>query len=230
MVRLWHAHIDEAWADRSRVARAIAWLSPLEQDRYDRFRRDVDRHMFLLGRAMARTLVARALGIGPDWAWREGPRGRPAIDAPVSFNIAHSHGLVVCGLSTRGDIGVDVECRHRAAIDRQLVRRFCAPAEVVDIEGRGEDGWRDRFLQHWTLKEAYLKARGLGIAVHLSDLSFAIGPDRIDVAFLGSLSGADPHWHFWLHALDGRHYVAAAVGARDRPAFALAPFPLDWLP
>src|SRR5688572_31176392 len=43
-----------------------------EHQRYGRYRHDTDRHMFLLGRVMARSLVARALGVGPTtWEWRE---------------------------------------------------------------------------------------------------------------------------------------------------------------
>ncbi|MCC7008553.1 MAG: 4'-phosphopantetheinyl transferase superfamily protein [Acidobacteria bacterium] len=233
VVHVWHARTDEAFEDDARLARAHAWLSPAETDRYSRFRREVDRRMFALGRVMARRLVARSLGIAADWPWREGARGRPELGAviapPLSFNLAHSHGIVVCAISRCGEVGADVECRHRAALDRQLVRRFCAPAEAADIEAAGDEGWRDRFLRYWTLKEAYLKARGLGIAVHLSDLSFTIG-DEITVAFSGSLAGTDPAWQFSLAELDGGHYVATAVGTARRPAFRLEPFPVDWLP
>src|ERR1051325_9885478 len=65
----------------SRISRAIDWLDPGEQERYNRFRAADDRQMFLLGRVMARSLVGRALGLPPTaWRWREGPRGRPEID------------------------------------------------------------------------------------------------------------------------------------------------------
>jgi phosphopantetheinyl transferase len=53
---------------------------------------------------------------------------------------------------------VDVEDRARAALDRNLVARYCSPAERAEIDAHGEAGWQDRFLQYWTLKEAYLKA------------------------------------------------------------------------
>jgi 4'-phosphopantetheinyl transferase len=192
--------------------------------------------MFLLGRAMARSLVGRALGVAPEaWPWREGPRGRPEIDRPacaVSFNVAHSGGVVVCALAHEAEVGIDVEDRRRTRLDRELVARYCSSAEAADIARAGDD-WQDRFLRYWTLKEAYLKARGLGIAVHLSDLSFTLGANgdaRVD--FLDSLAGSDPNWAFDLRDLDEAYYVAVAASTPHgmRPVFALDPLPPEWLP
>jgi 4'-phosphopantetheinyl transferase len=193
--------------------------------------------MFLLGRVMARTIVGRALDRRPDaWPWREGPRGRPEIDIPgvaLSFNVAHSGGIVVCAIAREAEVGVDIEDRGRARLDRDLVERYCSPAEVADINAQPGDGWRDQFLKYWTLKEAYLKARGLGIAVHLSHLSFTVsGPASVTVTFLDSLAGADDAWAFDLRELGDAHFVALAATAPQgiRPAFSLEPLPLDWLP
>src|SRR5678816_4274419 len=163
------AYVGHATAfagDASRIARALSWMTPAERDRYANFRHDRDRWMFALGREMARSLVAPALGVSPDaWTWREGPHGRPEIAEPVSalhFNLSHSAGVVVCALSRDRAVGVDVEDLTRRAPDPAIVTRYCSPAEAEDVCAQA-DGWRDRFLTYWTLKEAYLKARGLGI-------------------------------------------------------------------
>lgn len=235
-IRAWHAHVDRVWPSAASHDRALTWLSAAERTRYDRFRHDVDREMFLLGRTMARTLVGRALGVAPEtWPWREGPRGRPEIDrpgSPVSFNVAHSGGVVVCAIAHGAEVGIDVEDRRRAKLDRQLVARYCSSAEAADV-ARAGDAWQDRFLCYWTLKEAYLKARGLGIAVHLSDLSFTLGANGdACVEFLGSLAGSDPNWAFDLRDLGEDYYVAAAASTLQgvRPSFALDPLPPEWLP
>jgi 4'-phosphopantetheinyl transferase len=233
----WHAHIERAWPSAESHARGLAWLTPRERERYGRFRHDADREMFLLGRAMARTLVGRALGRPPDdWPWREGPRGRPEIDLPdaaLSFNVAHSGGTVVCAVAREAEVGIDIEDRTRARLDRDLVARYCSPAEAADVASQPNDAWRDRFLKYWTLKEAYLKARGLGIAVHLSDLSFNLAdPGHVTVEFLHSLAGADPAWAFDLRDLGTDHFVALAASTPKgvRPVFSLEPLPADWLP
>jgi len=191
--------------------------------------------MFLLGRAMARALVGQALGVEPlSWSWHEGQYGRPGLSnpsSPLSFNLAHSAGVVTCALSRDADVGVDIEHRWRPAVDPRLVRRFCSPAEVADIEGRGA-GWRDQFLKYWTLKEAYLKARGVGIAVHLSDVSFRLDGPEVRVEFLNSLAGADTNWAFALHESGDSHYIAVAspAPAGMRPAFVVDALPIDLLP
>src|SRR5262245_42763441 len=43
-------------ANADRIAQSIAWMSPAERERLDRFRHEDDRVMFAIGRIMARTL------------------------------------------------------------------------------------------------------------------------------------------------------------------------------
>jgi 4'-phosphopantetheinyl transferase len=237
-VRVWHATTDETWRDAARRPRALAWLQPHERARYDRYRRDLDRDMFLLGRVMARTLVARALDTAPlAWTWLEGARGRPEVGAPppasrsCSFNLAHSGGVVVCAVGHGRAVGVDVEDRQRAPLDPQIVRRFCSPAEIADIESRGLNGWHDPFLKYRTFKEAYLKARGLGIAVPLADLSFSVRDPIPRVEFRNAFADSADRWAFHLTELGPRHYLAVGAAAdRHAPAFSVEPYPSDLLP
>jgi 4'-phosphopantetheinyl transferase len=234
-VSVWHAHIDVLVNDAARAARALEWLSADERTRYSRYRHTDDRLMFLLGRVMTRALVGRAIGRPPTgWRWQHGPRGRPEVgdaDVALRFNVAHSAGLVVCALADDREVGVDVEDRQRRPLDRNIVRRFCAPAEVDDIDACGENAWHDRFLTYWTLKEAYLKARGLGIAVHLADVNLAIDGDGARLSFLGGLAGTDTRWVFRLAAPTPRHLLAVAAPVASGPVtFAIAPTPLEWLP
>jgi len=215
--------------DSSRIARTLSWMTPAERDRYANFRHDRDRWMFALGREMARSLVGAALNVPPhSWIWREGPHGRPEIAAPESglhFNLSHSAGLVVCALSRHRAVGVDVEDLDRRAPDPAIVTRYCSPAEAEDVCAEA-DGWRDRFLTYWTLKEAYLKARGLGISVHLSDISFTLAGGEARIGFLDSLAGTDDRWRFHLVRLEPHHLAAVAVETRDgaRPPFEVQPY------
>jgi 4'-phosphopantetheinyl transferase len=233
-VRVWHAHVDVLRRSGDSEARARTWLTPAEQARHARYRRDLDRDMFLLGRVMARAIVGDALAVAPTaWPWREGAHGRPEIDLPdceMAFNIAHSGGLVACAFTWHGEVGVDIEDRKRAAIERDLVQRCCSSSEAADVNARGE-AWRDRFLMYWTLKESYLKARGLGISVHLADLSFSLQKDDVQLERRGALD-ADDEWAFELITLHADHYlaVAAPVKGIDRPRFRFDPFPLAWMP
>ena len=228
-VRAFVADAAAFGADHDRVAQALGWMTPLERTRHDRFRHDADRAMFALGRLMARTLVGRALGIDPGtWTWREGPHGRPEIDRPATdlhFNLSHSAGLVICALARGRAVGVDVEDLARRAPDPAIVPRYCSPAEADDVHAHG-DRWRDRFLTYWTLKEAYLKARGVGISLPLSDISFTVDARGATIAFERSLTGADDRWTFHLWQPGARHLAAIAAEMADgvRPTFTVQPF------
>jgi 4'-phosphopantetheinyl transferase len=196
-VRAWYAPISDLAAAEMTHAR-LPWLSTDERARYDRFRADADRQMFLLGRIMARALVGAALGIAPGaWRWGEGPRGRPEIASPstaLRFNLAHSSGLV----------------------DVDVVRRYCSAGEVADIERHG-DRWHDRFLHYWTLKESYLKARGLGIALPLEQVAFRLEAGRAPRLCLeGALAAGDQaRWTFAFARPTDRHLLAVAASTGD---------------
>lgn len=220
-VRVWLTDAARLASDQPTLDRFLGLLQPAERTRYNAYHADADRFMFLVGRAMARTLVGQALGVpATSWLWREGSHGRPEaeIDAPgrpIRFNIAHSSGLVACALAEGRDVGVDVEDLERAAFDARLVRRCCSPAEAADVEAQPADRWPSRFLAYWTLKEAYLKARGLGISVHLPDISFSLDDPAPRVAFLRSLAGSDTRWTFLLQQPTAHHLLAVAASTTD---------------
>ena len=148
-VRVSYAPISDL-ADPVVLERALTWLGADERARYERFSGDNDRRMFLLGRVMARALIGEALGVAATaWRWRDGPRGRPEIASQptaLQFNLAHSAGLVVCALAVGRDVGVDVEDLARRPVEPAVVRRYCSPEEIRDIEGQ-HDRWHDRFFR-----------------------------------------------------------------------------------
>lgn len=208
------------WVDVSRVTpdEAAAWvlrLPPDERDRFHRYRHPLGAHEFLAGRLLIRGWLAALTGIpATTWRFTEGPRGRPEIaepSSPWSFNLAHSGGLVACVLSRLPDVGVDLEDLERRPPTRDLARRYCSPAEVADIERQPEAEQPRRFLTYWTLKEAYLKARGLGIAVHLSDLEFTIDGPHPTIAFRASLDGTNRGWAFELFRPTPRYLLSVAA-------------------
>lgn len=198
---------------------ALDSLTTVERARFDRFRHEDDRWMFAMGRLLARDMVGHAVGCAPRaLQWREGAHGRPEIAAPVTdvhFNLAHSAGVVACAVGRGRELGVDLENLYRRPPDPAIVERYLSPREAADVRGHGSN-WVERFLIYWTLKEAYLKARGVGISVQLADITFAFdesGDARI--AFSGSLSGTDDRWRFLWARIAPHHLIALAASARD---------------
>ncbi len=233
--------VSVCWVDVSAVSAgdAATWVVRLpqtERDRYTRYRHPLSAHQFLVGRLLIRGWLEALSGTpAAVWELKEGERGRPEIAAPSSpwsFNLAHSGNLVACVLSSVAQVGVDLEDLDRQPLTRDLARRFCAPAEVADIERQPEGAQTHRFLTYWTLKEAYLKARGLGIAVHLADLEFSVAGEHPTIHFRDSLVGTSQDWAFALFEPTPRYLLSVAVpqpAGLPRPDIAVSEVTLDAL-
>ncbi len=230
-----------AWVDVSSITAqdASAWASRLpqaERDRFARYRHPLSAQQFLVGRLLIRSWLESLTGTAAAaWELKAGERGRPEIASPPSpwsFNLTHSGNLVACVLSSVAQVGVDLEDLDRRPLTRDLAQRFCAPAEVADIERRPEAEQTHRFLAYWTLKEAYLKARGIGVAVHLADLEFTLAGEHPTINFRESLVGTSRDWAFALFQPLPRYLLSVAVpqvAGSPRPDITVSPVTLDAL-
>jgi 4'-phosphopantetheinyl transferase len=100
--------------------------------------------------------------------------GRPVVaaDVPLSFNASHSGPLaLVAVLEGDARVGVDVEVvRPRRRLDALARRVFDADEHAAWLQLRDQDARLRAFLEACTGKEAYLKARGVGITTPLRDV------------------------------------------------------------
>ena len=191
-------------------------LSEAERARAAQFHHLSDRWEFVLGRLMARHLLSGRCGVPPgDFTFAENAHGRPeivhpALDRPLRFNLSHSGGIVACVLGDRYQVGVDVERLDRPPVDPRVIRRYCSDAEQAALAALPEAARHERFLELWTLKEAYVKARGVGLTLPLRQVSFAMGPDGPgDVDFNGV--DVEARWMFAHTRLEPRHLLAVAA-------------------
>ncbi|HWA99115.1 MAG TPA: 4'-phosphopantetheinyl transferase superfamily protein, partial [Pirellulales bacterium] len=163
----------------SLLARYERLLNDDERSRYERYRADRAKRQFLIGRALVRTTLSRyEPSVSPEQWWFEANEyGRPEI-APgliataLRFNLSHTDGFAACAVAWENDIGVDVEFVARRTGGVHLARRFFSASEVDDLLRLPAEQQRDAFFDYWTLKEAYIKARGMGLAIPLGHFSF----------------------------------------------------------
>ena len=208
----------ERFADPADLARCRAVLTDDEREKTDRFRFARDRHSCLITRALVRTTLSRHHDVPPErWRFRTNGHGRPEIAAPASplrFNLSHTNGLVVCLVSRGRAVGVDVESLERAGRWVDLADRYFAPREAAALRRVNAAGRAVRFLEYWTLKEAYIKARGLGLALPLADFSFdlpARTPDDIEIRFTTAIDDDAARWQFGLTRIGRAHLAATAI-------------------
>jgi 4'-phosphopantetheinyl transferase len=103
-----------------------------------------------------------------------GAYGKPQIaDAALEFNLSHSGGALLLGLSRDRAVGVDLETAQRKTRPvAELARRWFAPAETAALEVLPADRQQAAFLRLWTAKEALVKAQGSGIGAGLHQAVF----------------------------------------------------------
>lgn len=151
---------------------APEWLTDFEQATVSGFS-GLKRREYLCSRWLIRQALAATSGIA-------GEQCRPVDGRPVCsvhppgwhLSLSHSHGLSACAVSARPGLGLDIEPLGRHPHWQKVVRRWFTPGEQAWLLAGNQC---EDFLKVWTLKEAWLKATGRGIAGNLQTLE--VGPD-----------------------------------------------------
>lgn len=206
-------------ADRERLR---AMLDEKERERHLRFRFERDRDLFLTAHVLARHALSVHTG-APAHGFRftEGEHGRPRLleAANVDFNLTHTQGLAACVVGPAGvDFGVDAEFLPRRGELMSVAERYFNPDELRVLQGlASEDEQRFRFLSFWVLKEAYVKARGIGLGLPLHALTCAPPPVEGDarIAMGPELSDDHSRWSHRVWKPTDEHLVA--VSAKSLP-------------
>jgi 4'-phosphopantetheinyl transferase len=115
----------------------------------------------------------------------------------------------VCLVSAHHEVGVDTELRTRAKSIVEIANTVFAADELRELLALEGDAQAERAVTLWTLKEAYIKARGMGLALPLDKFAFRFGADvRIEID--ASLGDDAAKWQFRTLAL-GPHVVSTAM-------------------
>jgi 4'-phosphopantetheinyl transferase len=214
-VHVWLA--PEALVDAPGVSAALrSLLPPDEVARLAGFRADPPRRLHLVARGLQRLMLSRLFPAAAprDWQFERSEAGRPSLAAAhgldVDFNLAHTRGLVVMAAGRDMQLGIDVE-RFERRRSLEIARRYFSPLEIAAFEALPADRQPRRFVELWTLKEAYLKAIGTGIAGGLGSMTFSwtSGAIRFERA-------ADPQaarWQFRQWEWGADHLLALACRA-----------------
>lgn len=164
-----------------RLAALRALLSPDEIVRADRYRSPRDGARFTAARGQLREVLAGYTQIPPkSITFQLSPHGKPALtgDGPA-FNISHSADLAVVAVACSGEpLGIDVEAIRTDLEFEDMARRFFAYGEVAALLALPPEQRTDAFFACWTRKEAYLKARGLGLLIPLDGFEVSLVPDE----------------------------------------------------
>jgi 4'-phosphopantetheinyl transferase len=176
-VHVWSAPLDR---ERSVIETLERRLTSDERERAERFYFEQDREHFIVARGLLRGLLAAYLGLDPiGLRFVYGPQGKPALASPsrscLRFNVSHSCGIALFAVAEDRAVGVDLEYYRPWLATDEVAERFFSAAEVDSLRGLAGPARQQAFFHCWTRKEAYLKARGDGLA---------FGLDRFDVSLV----------------------------------------------
>lgn len=162
--QLWYARL----AGQGEESRKSAVLSQDEWKRASRFQDPTSRARFV----SARTILRRLLGTYLDLPAGEvpleiGPEGKPKLGEGlgdrITFNLSHSGDWILLGFSGGSSIGVDIETESVFPGILEIASRVLATDEVAMLRELPPEARSAPFFRGWTRKEAFQKARGVGI-------------------------------------------------------------------
>lgn len=155
-------------------------LSKDERRRAERLVIPSARERFTVARALLRVILAQYTGTeAAGLAFAYGPHGKPELregSREISFSLSHAGDLLVVAVAGGCALGVDIEPMRPLDDLGAMARLVCSPRELEALDGLPQARRAEAFLSLWTLKEAYGKARGTGLAgVGRDDLASVTG-------------------------------------------------------
>jgi len=220
-IHTWFALPDLA-VSPARLSQYRSMLSGAETARYQRFHFPDDAHRYLIAHALVRTVLSKYADIQPDrWAFFHGDHGRPEIanhDIPaLRFNLTHTASLVGCVVTLENDCGIDAEKISPRHSPLGIAKRMFSDTEFQELQQLQDVAHLEYFFKRWTLREAYVKARGIGISFPTRKLGFEINSEgNIQVTFHADLRDNTQDWQFELLRPTPEHIAAVAIRINNR--------------
>ena len=213
-IHLWRFSLDVA---PSALEGCRQRLNGEEQQRADRFFREIHRNRFAVGRGRLRLLLARYLNTDPealDFTYND--QGKPSVDfgqpnGEYAFNLSHSGDqalLAVAGFST---VGIDIEACRESRDLLPIARRFFSTAEQAELLALPPEQHNAAFYQCWSSKEALLKAWGTGLSTPLDKFSVGVTPGEVGLRAIDLPAWSACPWNLYQVLVPEGYAAAVAV-------------------
>lgn len=177
--------VDVWFLDR-RVEPTRSWsevLEPEERARAEAFRTPELQARYVAAHALVRTVLSTYAPVRPaDWRYAHGPRGQPTlVGAPLDlrFSLSHSGAHAAVAVTVGRPVGFDLEEVDAGKDALAIAERFFTAAETEALRSCRNSEQASRLATLWTVKEAVLKARGVGLASGLGDVAVALEGERV---------------------------------------------------
>lgn len=147
-------------------------MSEQRRTKVKRFKNTIQKKCTLAGECLARKTLAEVTGENPDhFVILADEKGKLYCDdfSQIHFNISHSDDFVAVAVCDK-PVGIDIESVRKVSL--KLAKKVCTQKELEYIFKKlpDENDYLSqktehikRFLEIWTIKEAYFKCIGTGI-------------------------------------------------------------------
>ncbi len=178
-VHVWRASLDQP---SDIIAKLMPLLSQDEYQRAMRYYHPVDRDRFIVGRGILRKIISAYLALPPDrlrFAYNE--YGKPAVsddqnDCALNFNLSHSAELSLYAVTRGRVVGIDIEYIREDFATLEIAEHFFSKDEVAALKLLPMDQRTLGFFNCWSRKEAFIKAKGIGVSYPLDRFSVSLVP------------------------------------------------------
>ena len=116
--------------------------------------------------------------------------------------------MVGCALSFNCRVGLDLEFPQRQVELELLAKKQFSKMEQAQYFAQPTEQRRTTFFKFWNLKEAYIKATGLGLSEPLKGFGFDL--NTMEIAFVDP-ARQEPQWRFGLLWPGAEHQGAWSI-------------------
>jgi 4'-phosphopantetheinyl transferase len=219
-------HVYLAFSNKHSDPDLLAWyrtlLSGEELEKYKSFKFGQDRDLYLTTHGLVRTALSRYSEVTPDrWVFQYNPFGRPEIaqsdgNSQLRFSISRTDEMVVCLIVFSIDAGIDVEKIRKLDDMETLSENILTHPEILNLRSLPVSEQVEGFFTFWTLKEAYIKARGEGLSLPLNRFSFYFdAKSGIRISVDPELQDIPSDWQFTTFRPAPSHAMAVALHRRN---------------
>jgi 4'-phosphopantetheinyl transferase len=216
--------------DGNAVSAANSHLSIREKGRRDRLRFEADRRDFTVAHDLLRQALSSCADLSPsDWQFSIDTHGKPSIDSndlrlrDLSFSISHTRGFVACAITKKVPIGIDVEQVDQSPKMQEIADRYLTAEEVQRLRNCSNEVRNVRLLEFWTLKEAFLKAVGIGHFGSPTEISFHFD-EHNNIEFSAPTIASPQDWQFALFQPAPNVRMSIAIAGSLPPRYFVHPY------
>ena len=196
-------------------------LSADECDRASRFHFEKDRLHWIVAHGILRFLLGGYLGVkAHELQFVTNDYGKPAVvqpphEARLHFNLSHSGEIALYAFTYERQVGIDVEYMRGSLDYEELATHYFSSYECSVLHALPAPLHEEAFYTCWTRKEAYIKARGIGLSQPLDEFDVSLNPSEPAALLADRRDPEAPgRWSLYTLAPEDRYAGALAVEGR----------------